>query len=116
MVFALGEGLGWRGFLVPKLNRITSFKNTTLISIIWAAWHLPRILSGNYGATGTPLWYQIICSTILELSGAVILAWLRLKFGSLWPCAVFHAVHNGVIQHFFTNLTSDTGKTAYFIS
>lgn len=116
MIFALGEELGWRGFLVPELNKITSFGKTAFFSgLIWFAWHLPAILSGNYGAPGTPLWFQILCFGILVLSGAVILAWLRLRSGSVWPCVVFHAVHNGVIQHFFTNLTSDTGATKYFI-
>lgn len=116
MIFALGEELGWRGFLVPELNKITSFGKTALFSgLLWAGWHLPAILSGNYGAEGTPLWFQVICFSVLVLSGAVILAWLRLSSGSIWPCVVFHAVHNGVIQNFFTNLTADTGKTEYFI-
>ncbi|AVR45422.1 hypothetical protein C7S20_09135 [Christiangramia fulva] len=116
MLFALGEELGWRGFLVPELNKITSFWKTALFSgIIWFGWHLPAILSGNYGAEGTPLWFQVVCFTVLVLAGAVVLAFLRLRSGSIWPCVIFHAVHNGVIQHFFTNLTADTGKTEYFI-
>lgn len=116
MLFSLGEELGWRGFLVPQLIKSTSFLNTAIISgIIWSFWHLPGILSGNYGAEGTPLWYQVVCFILLVLSGSVMLTWLRLRSGSLWPAVVFHAVHNGVIQHFFTNLTSDTGYTEYFI-
>lgn len=116
MIFAMGEELGWRGFLVPELNKITSFGKTAFFSgLIWFAWHLPAIISGSYGAPGTPLWFQILCFGFLIFSGAVILAWLRLNSGSIWPCVIFHAVHNGVIQQFFTNLTSDTGVTKYFI-
>ncbi len=116
MLLALGEELGWRGFLVPELMKNTSFINTALVSgLIWSFWHLPGILSGNYGAESTPLWYQISCFMLMVISGSVMLAWLRIKSGSLWPAIIFHATHNGVIQHFFTNLTSDSGNTEYFI-
>jgi uncharacterized protein len=46
----------------------------------------------------------------------VILAWLRLKSQSVWPCAIFHASHNVFIQAFFTPLTAAKGAiTAYAI-
>jgi hypothetical protein len=40
---------------------------------------------------------------------------MRLKSGSLWTGALLHASHNLYIQGFFTPLTRDTGKTAWFI-
>ncbi len=114
-IFTLGEELGWRGFLVPQLSKFSSFGVTALVSgIIWAAWHLPGILSGNYGAAGTPLFYQVFCFLILVLSGSVILAWLRISSGSIWPAVVFHATHNGVIQAFFERITVDNGNLSYF--
>ncbi|MCY2685952.1 CPBP family intramembrane glutamic endopeptidase [Salinimicrobium sp. TH3] len=116
MILVLGEELGWRGFLVPEMIKITTFRNTALISgSIWFFWHLPGIISGNYGNAATPLWFQLACFFILVLAGAIILTWLRLKSNSLWPAVIFHAVHNGVIQSFYTNLTADTGNTDYFI-
>jgi len=40
---ALGEEIGWRGFLVPQLASVTSFTKTALISgLIWAVWHYPN--------------------------------------------------------------------------
>ena len=43
---ALGEELGWRGFLVPELARSTSFHRVALVSGgIWAAWL--RLSSGS---------------------------------------------------------------------
>lgn len=114
MIMALGEELGWRGFLVPEMNNWLGFKRTALFSgVIWAAWHLPGILSGNYGSSATPLWYQLTCFSIMVISGAVILAWIRLKSGSVWPAVIFHATHNGVIQMFFERITVDTGPTPY---
>lgn len=115
MVMTLGEELGWRGFLVPEMNRWLGFKRTALFSgVIWAAWHLPGILSGNYGASEIPLWFRLTCFSILVISGAVILAWIRLESGSVWPAVIFHATHNGVIQMFFERITLPAEHTAYF--
>jgi membrane protease YdiL (CAAX protease family) len=39
-VTALGEEIGWRGFLVPTLHERLKFAAVCLISgIIWATWH-----------------------------------------------------------------------------
>ncbi len=51
---ALGEEIGWRGFLVPHLAKTFSFTNTALISgIVWSCWHYPILIWGGYNA-GTP--------------------------------------------------------------
>lgn len=115
MIMSLGEELGWRGFLVPELFISFDFKKTALISgVIWSLWHLPGFLDGNYGQGSTPIALRLFCFLIMVLSGAVMLAWIRLESGSLWPAVVFHATHNGVILAFFERLTLDTGNTAYF--
>jgi uncharacterized protein len=85
---ALGEEIGWRGFLVPELSKTTSFTLTSLTSgIVWSLWH----------------------------SGSFIFAWMGLKSGSLWTGAILHASHNLYIQAIFTPLTRNTGKTARYI-
>jgi len=115
MMAALGEEIGWRGFLVPELAKWMSFPKTALVSgAIWCAWHMPAILSGSYGTTDTPRWYQIGCFSAMVLSSAVVLAWLRIKSGSIWPVTIMHATHNGVIQAFFDRITKDNGHTHYF--
>lgn len=54
---ALGEEIGWRGFLVPELAKMTSFTRTALISgVIWTAWHVPVLVFADYNS-GTPTWY-----------------------------------------------------------
>ncbi len=36
-IFALGEEIGWQGFFIPLLARITSFTNTALLrGIVWS--------------------------------------------------------------------------------
>jgi CAAX protease family protein len=112
---ALGEEIGWRGFLVPELAKVTNFTGVGLISgILWAAWHYPSILFSDYNA-GTPAWYALTCFTIMVVASSFIFAWLRLKSGSVWPAAFIHGSHNMFVQLILTPLTTDTGKTAYII-
>jgi membrane protease YdiL (CAAX protease family) len=112
---ALGEEIGWRGFLVPELSRKISFTGTALLSgAVWSCWHYPLLIWGDYNS-GTPIWYGLSCFTALVMSISFVFAWLRLKSGSLWTGALLHASHNLYIQGFFTPLTRDTGKTAWFI-
>jgi membrane protease YdiL (CAAX protease family) len=112
---ALGEEIGWRGFLVPELARNFSFTTTALISgIIWSLWHYPVLIWGDYNA-GTPTWYGLTCFTVMVISISFVFAWMRLKSGSLWTGAMLHASHNLFVQAIFTPLTRNTGKTAWFI-
>lgn len=112
---ALGEEIGWRGFLVPELFKTQGFTKTSLISgIIWAVWHLPILLFADYNS-GTPSWYAMSCFVVLIMSMSFIYTYFRMKSGSLWTAVILHASHNLFIQNIFTPLTEDTGNTAYYI-
>jgi membrane protease YdiL (CAAX protease family) len=112
---ALGEEIGWRGFLVPELARVTGFTGVGFISgLMWAAWHFPAILFSNYNA-GTPAWYALTCFTVMVVAQSFIFAWLRLRSNSVWPAAFLHGSHNMFVQLVFTPLTVNTGSTAYVI-
>lgn len=114
MATALGEEIGWRGFLVPELAKQMSYTKLSLLSgIIWAAWHSPLLLFADYNAA-TNRWYALSCFTVMITSGSFIFAWLRLKSGSLWPAALLHASHNLFVQTVFDNLMRDTGKTLWY--
>lgn len=112
---ALGEEIGWRGFLVPTLFKTMSYTRVSLIvGVIWAVWHYPAILCTDYNI-GTPGWFAIPCFTILVIEASFIATWLRLRSKSLWPCVIFHASHNDIIQGFLTPMTVDKGYTKFFI-
>jgi membrane protease YdiL (CAAX protease family) len=112
---ALGEEIGWRGFLVPELAKHTNFTRTALISgAIWSVWHYPVLLFADYNA-GTEPWYGLPCFTVMVIGIAFVFAWMRLKSGSLWTGVLLHASHNLFIQSFFDRVTSDTGRTHYVI-
>lgn len=113
---ALGEEIGWRGFLAPRLVKRFGFTGGAIVAgVIWAAWHMPILLFADYNS-GTPWWFAMTCFTVLVLSSSVMLTWLRLRSGSVWPCAILHASHNLFIQAFFTPLTTPRpGITPYVI-
>jgi membrane protease YdiL (CAAX protease family) len=112
---ALGEEIGWRGFLVPELFRNMSFTSTAIVSgVVWSLWHYPALIYSDYNAgTSTP--YALACFTVLVIAISFVFAWMRLKSGSLWTGALLHASHNLYVQAIFTPLTRNTGKTAWYI-
>ena len=112
---ALGEEIGWRGFLVPELAKVVKFPMVGLISgLMWAVYHYPVLLFADYNA-GAPAWYSLGCFTLMVIAGSFVMAWLTLRSQSLWPAAILHASHNLFIQSICTPLTRDTGLTKYII-
>jgi len=114
-ISALGEEIGWRGFLVPELAKKMSFTKTALITgIVWSIWHYPLILFSGYNM-GTPTWYALGCFTVMVVGISFGFTWMRLKSGSLWTGTFLHASHNLFVQQVFTPLTADTGHTRYVV-
>lgn len=111
----LGEEIGWRGFLFPRLDPERGFlRASTITGAVWAVWHYPLILGGVYKGE-TPIWYSLACFTLMVLGISVLFSWLTLRTGSVWPAALLHASHNLLIQGLFDPLTLDRGPTEYLV-
>jgi membrane protease YdiL (CAAX protease family) len=111
-LFALGEEIGWRGFLTPVLARSSSFpKVAVIVGVIWSVWHFPPILRGDYGS-GEPLPFMLLCFTVMLLGMNIAITWLRLSSGSIWPAVLMHGTHNVIIQSVWTPLTTQTALTS----
>lgn len=94
---AFGEELGWRGYLHSHLVR-AGFSNTILITgAVWAVWHWPLIIFGDYATSTLPL-LSLMLFTIQCISFSVFLGWLREYSRSVFPAALAHAAHNSFIQ------------------
>ena len=91
---AFGEEIGWRGFLSPLLARRLSF--TALVWCSWLPWFVFYLwlffLAGSYSQSAFGLQVLTIGSLLFGLN--VLLVWLRLRTGSLWPPVLFHSLHN----------------------
>jgi membrane protease YdiL (CAAX protease family) len=113
MARTLGEEIGWRGFLLPRLVGRLGFTLGCFVSgCIWAVWHYPALLLADYNS-GTPPMYALTCFTIMVIGAAYVFGWFRLKSGSLWPAAMLHASHNLFIQAIFDRMTRQSGKPLY---
>src|SRR5581483_4175766 len=111
--FALGEEIGWRGFLVPELARTSTFTMTALISgAAWSVYHYPLVIFADYNS-GTPMWFALLVFTWMVVASSFVYAWLRLKSGSVWTAVILHASHNLYIQDVFDPLIKDRGITKY---
>ena len=106
---ALGEEIGWRGFLAPALAKRFGFTRAVLVgSVIAWAWHLPVLLFADYNA-GTPWWFGMSCFLVNATADCALATWLRLRSGSVWPAAILHASHNLFVQGLFTPITAPHG-------
>jgi uncharacterized protein len=115
ILLALGEEIGWRGFLVPQLSRLTTFTRTALISgAIQAVYHWPFVLFAGFNSAA-PLWFALTVLSITVILAGFSAAWLRLRSGSVWPVVLAHASFNLYIQSGFIPLTRDTGITEYVV-
>jgi membrane protease YdiL (CAAX protease family) len=113
---ALGEEIGWRGFLLPRLTGRFGFTGGCFISgCIWAVWHYPALLLADYNS-GTPKPYALACFTVMVVAMAFVMGWIRLKSRSLWPCALLHASHNLFVQAVFDRMTQQQGRALYVTS
>jgi len=112
---ALGEEIGWRGFLTPQLMCRFSFPVTSLIvGLIWAAWHMPLIYMTKYNAGPYHLNMQMLNFTIMTIGLSFILTYLRLKSGSLWTAAILHASHNAFVITIFGEMTLKYDDTQWY--
>jgi len=90
---ALGEEIGWRGFLVPALAERHSVVATALISgSIWGLWHFPLIFINQSVDRSTFLGAGWFLVALIGMSFPM--TWLRLRSDSVWSAALFHASHN----------------------
>jgi membrane protease YdiL (CAAX protease family) len=114
---SLGEEIGWRGFLVPELYKYFSYTKTSFISgIIWVTYHVPvlvLLIAPRLEANLLPI---LVFTFIGGIGISFILAWLRLRSGSLWTAVIFHAALNIHVQSFFMNITTETSGLTRYIS
>lgn len=88
----LGEELGWRGYLQPKLRERFSLRATSLAAgAIWALWHLPTSIGS---------WSDYPAYALSIIVAGVFAGWLWEKSGRSTLVAIaFHAGINLGVVH-----------------
>ncbi|MCZ4272324.1 CPBP family intramembrane glutamic endopeptidase [Maritalea porphyrae] len=115
-VLVLGEEIGWRGFLLPQLCKVTSFaKASTIVGVVWILVHFPIFIFADYNAGGAPLWLRLLCFTVLAFGVNLAINWLRIISGSLWTAVLLHTTHNSFLQD-ISPLFVKTQMSEYLLS
>lgn len=115
LLTAVGEEIGWRGFLFPAVHEKLGLNKSLLITgLFWCLWHFPLLIWGGY-MEGSSLLYSLIAFVLCIFPVSVICALLRMRSGSVWPCAFLHAAHNNYDQAILDVITKGENK-AYFVS
>lgn len=93
LFFGYGEELGWRGFLIPRLEAggRSPYAATTMFIPVWAAWHLPLFFYahglGSMSLIMIPGWLISIALS------SYLITWLfHRSRNSILVIAVFHGV------------------------
>lgn len=106
-----GEEIGWRGYVLPRLQaKYSALTSTLILGVIWGLWHLPKYLS-HWNTASFDLFM------VHTTAYAVILTWLYNNTkGSLLLVAISHASSNtaGVFMP-MANTVSSENMGAYVI-
>ena len=108
----LGEEFGWRGFMLPHLQRkMTPWQASLLIGLAWGLWHLPQFFNPEavhyeLGLARLPLY------VLAEMGLATLMTWVynKTKGSLLLGGLIYHNADNfwGVVL-----LTSATMSSAF---
>jgi membrane protease YdiL (CAAX protease family) len=98
-LLALTEEIGWRGYLLPRVQTLVSRRwAAVVVGFVHGLFHLPLILlTQSYDSVGSR-WIvaPVVVATIT--AGGVLYAWLKDRSGSVWPVAFAHAAVNTLLE------------------
>ena len=93
-VFAFGEEIAWRGFLMKEFKGKKFLSAVLWIGVIWGFWHAPLILNGhNYPQHPVVGVFMMVLLCILLTT---MLMYFRKKSGSVIVAAIMHGTINAV--------------------
>lgn len=97
---ALGEEIGWRGYLQPRLDAAGVRYSVVLVSIAELIYHAPMIAGAGYVAAGG-FFTSATLFAAMGLPLTFLWAFESYRARSLWPAVFFHSFHNTVSQWLF---------------
>lgn len=103
-ILAIGEEIGWRGYLLPRLIAARVPRPVLVTNLVWSLWHAPLLLSQRYLPSPYPvLSLGLFCVSLGGMGW--VAAYLRLTTGSIWPAVALHAAWNAILVLFFNVYT-----------
>jgi membrane protease YdiL (CAAX protease family) len=121
-VIFLGEEIGWRGFLLPRFQQLTSKRRAAVVTgFFHGCFHLPLILFATTYDTGGSRWIAAPAAVAVVTAGGVFYAWIWDRTKAVWPVAIAHNVVNtafdlgaaGVVTVAGWNMAYVAGETGF---
>lgn len=111
----LGEELGWRGFLLPELQKKhTNLKSAIIIGVIWFIWHIPLWWApfGTLVSGESISFLPVITYFLMLICLSIIITWLVINSkGSVLVALLFHlSINAGIALLFYPELNMDFKK------
>ena len=97
VVGGLGEEIGWRGYLQPRLDQLRVSGSLFWVIALESLFHLPLIVLAGY--LGDRTWAMSVALFVgLKLGATPVWTWATYRCRTIWIAAWFHAFHNAVSQ------------------
>jgi membrane protease YdiL (CAAX protease family) len=98
-IMGMTEEIGWRGFLLPRVQTMVSKRRAALVvGFIHGLFHMPLVLlTTTYDSVGSR-WIVAPSVMVLVTAAGVFYAWLKDRSGSVWPVAVAHSTVNTLLE------------------
>jgi membrane protease YdiL (CAAX protease family) len=92
LVVAVGEELGWRGWLLPALQeRFSPLISSILIGVFWGLWHFPLYVTGGYSEPP----YMVFAKVGLCIFLSILFTFLHNRsHGNVLAAILLHAALN----------------------
>jgi membrane protease YdiL (CAAX protease family) len=98
-IFALGEEIGWRGFLWPLMRRrLTFLASTAIMTVVWWIYHAGLTFTGWYGFIG-----GIPAFSVGLLGFVLFIGVLTERSRSIWPSVLAHGSWNALVATYFSS-------------
>jgi membrane protease YdiL (CAAX protease family) len=115
ILLVVGEEIGFRGYLLPRLRELGSTKAVVISGFLHGTWHLPLILLTSFYLTEGNRLLTIPLFLLLLTAAGVMSGVLRLTTDSLWPSVILHATFNAFLGVFATLTVARSPLTIYII-
>jgi membrane protease YdiL (CAAX protease family) len=113
-VTALGEEIGWRGYLQPRLDEAGVRVSLVIVWLCQLLYHAPLIAGAGY-ASGGSFVGDVARFAPADLALTFIWAAESYRAGSVWPAVFFHSFHNTISQWLFPRLFAG-GEHEFWLS
>jgi membrane protease YdiL (CAAX protease family) len=107
-----GEEMGWRGYVLPRLQaKHSALASSLILGLVWGFWHLPKYLAPDYSGS-------FALNMVKFLTEAILYTWLfNNTRGSLLLTTIMHAAGNtaGVFLPLATTLSGSNTDTMIIV-